>query len=357
MEQKKLNNTNHQTGFTLVEALISLVIFILLAGIVTGVYAYFRYTQLDLRTLAQGDLRVTRGVLASDQDLLLGAGVGLGYFNGFDYAAARRVGNNVGIVTPLKINGRDGVLILTSSPRHPRLEITASTTITGNTAVAKVVPSEVISLANTTVVSDLLPKNGDLCMLVGGPMVDPQKLTATTTTDINSIVSEARLVRVVALRPVVETVGIEQRTVQEITFDLCTSGQCSQQIPALVNTSAPINFEAGNTLVPLRSLVLFYRDGLLVENEGGTIAPSNTTFSVIGGKDISLTPIGDFQIAYELNDGSIRDSSTVIGNLDKVLAVQILPNFQARSLRTKASFKRETIRRLEIKPRVLEVLQ
>jgi prepilin-type N-terminal cleavage/methylation domain-containing protein len=348
-----------QPGYSLVELLIVIIVMGIALMAAASFFRNFVQTQLNLRLTKKADLQVTETALITNDNIAITAGSGLGYFNGFDYGAARRLGGELGIVTPLTINNRDAVAILTSSPNSPRLEVLAATTATGNIGTARLAPN--------LEPSSRLPQPGDLYLIVGGPA----PTTQSTVTDLSKIVADTRLVKILNVKQITEIYGREQDNNLEITYDLC-NGSCSQQLPGLTNNATPIDlpiistqtnsgtrltFELGSTLVPLRMLTLYYRNGELIENDGGVVVREGANVRILGGKDFVRAQVKDFSLKYELANGQTVPATTTT-NLDQIIAIQILSSQQADTIqRNGPKVDRRLVRRLEIRPRLLEFFQ
>jgi prepilin-type N-terminal cleavage/methylation domain-containing protein len=349
--------TQQQQGYSLVELLIVIIVVGIALMAATSFFKHFIETQLNLRLTKKADIQVTETALITNDSIAITAGSGLGYFNGFDYGAARRLGGSLGIITPLTINGRDAVTILTSSPNYPRLEILATTTATSNIGTARVAPN--------LETGSHLPQPGDLYLIVGGPA----PTTQSTVADLSKIVADTRLVKILNTKSITETYGAEQDTNLEVTYDLC-NGSCSQKVPGLTNndsgipiittqtnTATRLTFEPGGTLVPLRMTTLYYRNGELIENDGGVVLREATGVRIIGGTDFLRAQVKNFNLQYELANGQTVPA-TAATNLDQIIAIQVLSSQEADTIRRNgAKIDRRLIRRLEIRPRLLEFFQ
>jgi hypothetical protein len=376
-------NLKKQKGLSLFELVIVLIIGLLVIAVFGKFYQSYRYDQLNLMLAQKADKQVMEANLASNDDIAISAGNGMGYFNGFDYGAARRLGGSIGLITPLRINERDAVSVLSSSPDYARLEILQATTAAGNVGTARVAANTFINDGSvTTSNGERLPQPGDLYLIVGGPA--PTSTQATG--DLSKIVADTRLVKILSTRQVNVSYSAETDTAMELSYDLC-NGQCSEKIPGLINetaTSANINnstfnvnntglgipiittqsnsatrlvFEQGGVLVPLRMITLYYRNGQLVQNDGGAVVRQLGVLSVVGGREFSRASIDNFSLLYELSNGSVVNAASVV-NLDQVLAIQVVTTQRPEVITAKnITLDRQIIRRLEIKPRLLEFFQ
>ncbi|MFY9224842.1 MAG: hypothetical protein WAQ98_19375 [Blastocatellia bacterium] len=108
-------------------------------------------------------------------------------------------------------------------------------------------------------------------------------------------------------------VGIFNQKSVHVTYDLCSSGQCSELLPNVVNFfDSPRNVGVGGLLVKLKVASIYVKTDefgtRLILNEGGLLVPSglgeNVSYQISGGQETILGEIDKFSVIYNLVDGS-----------------------------------------------------
>lgn len=166
-------------------------------------------------------------------------------------------------------------------------------------------------------------KVGDLMLIVVPPIYDDTDSKVTVTT-------ESRLVRILSVTPPSNPTPGTRQFIQ-ITYDLCLSGECGQQLPGLTNVpTSPIKFTTGAIIVPLRlSSFYFKQDQMshrLVRNDGGVFLPDgNGGFNIQGGQETILGETDNFTVTYRLKDGTIQPTpvSPLVPWLTDITSVDI----------------------------------
>ncbi|MCS6884666.1 MAG: prepilin-type N-terminal cleavage/methylation domain-containing protein [Acidobacteriota bacterium] len=182
----------------------------------------------------------------------------------------------LGVITPLKIAGNDGFVILYASRGAPRLELIADSEVYGKDGRGRA----------TAVDSSDGYHEHDLVLLVGRGSVE-----------------EGLVARVVRLKSLAK-VG----AAAELIYDLCGTGSCGVDLPQLRNVTPTINFAAGSAVIkPKLSVVYAVRraDGLYVfRNEGGVLAYDLVHGVVVrGGKDSLIGKLDGMSIEYVTDTG------------------------------------------------------
>ena len=268
----------------------------------------------------------------------------------------------LGVINPYKVGNYDAFTIFYSDPKLPRINISENTTATLDTGSANIA----LGTANGTSIgggkgnndddndgynreaysrfptptetptnndprsgggsnnngnnnfSTGLPstpnaqmfQEGDLFLLVG----TGSSLSQTKYNFVSAAKASSRLVRITS----VGSVGIKQfnQAFLNVNYNLCLTGECGPQLPGLINNElSPKSFGLGSILVPLRAMSFYVKETpsgkQLVKNVGGVILPdgNNSTNGIVrGGKEVFLGEIDDFQVVYNLKDGSVNST-------------------------------------------------
>ncbi|MFY9224340.1 MAG: prepilin-type N-terminal cleavage/methylation domain-containing protein [Blastocatellia bacterium] len=145
-------------------------------------------------------------------------------------------------------------------------------------------------------------QSGEIMLLVSTPRYQPDDAVEPTR-------PISRFVKIVSATQIVQGAGNAARKFINVTYNICTNGDCADIIPGAINPaiSPRTEFDIGSTLVPIR-FVSFYlkqdqRSSRLVENEGGVILPDeNGSFSVQGGSEINIGEIDSISVSYQLKN-------------------------------------------------------
>jgi type II secretory pathway pseudopilin PulG len=147
---------------------------------------------------------------------------------------------------------------------------------------------------------------GDLYLMIG----------QATTGRVSITKPGSRLVKIISASETKAPFGgvgvFNQKSVQ-VTYDLCSIGQCSELLPNVINFfDSPKNIGVGGLLVKLKVASVYVKTDefgtRLILNEGGILVPSglgeNVSYQISGGQETILGEVDKFSVIYNLVDGS-----------------------------------------------------
>lgn len=366
LSNKKLN----QKGFSLMEVILVVIIGGIIIGASVSIYmqvikSHDRQESVMLveRSLQECNQGMER------QILFAGQGIAVSLPEAFTLPTLPGVGNMpnpktnkmepipLGVINPYKVGNYDAFTIFYSDPTLPRINISENTIADLETGSAKIAlgttasgtpvggggkgdngddgdgykrevqsrfptptetPIDNGSNNSNNSFSTGLPsfpnaqmfKEGDLFLLVGNGIGSGQ----TKYNFISATKASSRLVRITS----VGNVGVKQfgQAFLTVNYNLCLTGECGPQLPGLLNNElAPKSFGFGSILVPLRAMSFYVKETpsgkQLIKNVGGVILPNgndSTNGTVRGGEEVVLGEIDNFQVAYNLKDGSVNST-------------------------------------------------
>lgn len=360
------NKLKRQSGFTLMEMAIVVIVGVILLGASASVYIQtikIHKRQEKVMLIERSLQEINEGI--ERQIFLAGQGLAVTLPEAFSAPNLPGVGSTLnprtnkfepiplGVINPFKINNYDAFTIFYADPTFPRMYVSENTIANldiGSAKIAVGTLSNVISPTgggkggnddndgynreasrfptptetpingdprsggsnNNNNFSTGLPavanaqmfQEGDLFLLIGTGSGQSRYNFASPTK------ASSRLVRITS----VGSLGTRQfnQGFLTVNYNLCISGECGPQLPGLTNNEiAPTSFGAGSILVPLRAISFYVKQTekskYLVKNTGGLILPSDndsTNGVVRGGEEIFLGEIDGFEISYNLVDGS-----------------------------------------------------
>lgn len=118
-------------------------------------------------------------------------------------------------------------------------------------------------------------------------------------------------------------VGVFNQKSVQVTYDLCSNGQCSELLPNVINFfDSPKNVGVGGLLIKLKVASIYVKTDefgtRLILNEGGLLVPSglgeNVSYQISGGTETILGEVDKFNVIYNLTDGSqqLTPNSSII---------------------------------------------
>ena len=357
------NKLKRQSGFTLMEAAIVVIVGVILLGASASVYIQtikIHKRQEKVMLIERSLQECNEGI--ERQILLAGQGLAVTLPEAFSIPNLPGVGATLnprtkkfepiplGIINPFKINNYDAFTIFYADPTFPRMYVTENTIANLDTGSAKIAvgtssitnptgggkgsnndgnreasrfptPTETptvdprsggsnnnnnnnFSTGLPSVANAQMFQEGDLFLLIGTGSGQSRYNFASPTKAVS------RLVRITS----VGSLGTKQfnQAFLTVNYNLCLSGECGPQLPGLTNNEiTATSFGAGSILVPLRAISFYVKQTekskYLVKNTGGVILPSDndsTNGIVRGGEEIFLGEIDGFDISYNLVDGS-----------------------------------------------------
>lgn len=362
------NKLKRQSGFTLMEAAIVVIVGVILLGASASVYIQtikIHKRQEKVMLIERSLQECNEGI--ERQILLAGQGLAVTLPEAFSIPNLPGVGStlnprtkkfepiSLGVINPFKVNNYDAFTIFYADPTFPRMYVSENTTANLDIGSAKIATGTLPNVVNPTgggkggnddnndgynreasrfpaptetptddprsggsnnnnnnnfstglpsVANAQMFQEGDLFLLVGTGSGQSRYNFASPTKAVS------RLVRITS----VGSFGTKQfnQAFLTVNYNLCLSGECGPQLPGLTNNEiTPTSFGAGSILVPLRAISFYVKQTekskYLVKNTGGVILPSDndsTNGIVRGGEEIFLGEIDGFEISYNLVDGS-----------------------------------------------------
>jgi type II secretory pathway pseudopilin PulG len=358
----------HQ-GFSLVEAVVVFVVSTILLTTLGSLYV--KWLKLDLRQsrLIDVEKSLTNTQASLERALVTLPARGLATSNGQSFntpilPAFGSIPNDkgqltpitLGVVTPYKINGFDAFTIIYSDAARPRFSLAQAVTQVGGLGTARIaLPSNVSTTFLPGAGSDKennstnaeqnqrppvpnprntptpdpsetepdIPPNvpleqtlnglawipspnmfqpGEVMLLVSTPPYQPDDAVEPTK-------PISRFVKIVSATQTVQGAGTAARKFINVTYNLCTNGECADVFPDIINpvVSLRTEFDIGSTLVPIKVSSFYLKQDQMgsrvVRNEGGIILPDgNGQFSVQGGSEINLGEIDSISVSYQLKN-------------------------------------------------------
>lgn len=322
---------HNQQGLTLFELITVLIIASIILASTAATHAKF----LKIHKRQQRALQ-TQNELAKVEESLIKSlismpGRDFAFFSGHDYqlptlpqAGKDSQGKdiNLGVVTPLKINGEDAFIVLASSRNtSPRMELAKSADLSSGT-LAVAYPTR--SATNDPAVPN--PTNfraGDLMLVIG---VEANTKVATRP--------QAQLIRLTSTpevnKPLVRT-STSLPVTLNFSFTDCNSG-CNglTNLQSGKGISTINTFAVGSAVIPIQIYIYhvmnFAGQKALVRTDGGQIVSDSAGFQVVGGNYYKIGEIDSLNITYQLTDGTTRltpNSPTQVNWLDDINSVTL----------------------------------
>jgi prepilin-type N-terminal cleavage/methylation domain-containing protein len=322
MTRLMLIKDDREKGFTLLEALIVMVVGGILIGATFSIYRQFMNIYQRQKRVIQIERELNAVQLSLEKALTLMPGRDIGYYSGSKFSVADLPSLQsesgpvkLGIVTPFKIDGSDAITIVYGRRDAPRMELAEPSLDVLGKGIARV------AVPGVTSASELPFNVGDLMLLVGAA---PGSAAASSNAQ-----SESRLIKLSA-SPVRITGGTPKRELFEFRYDFCEEGSCGSQFPQLINRTSTKIFTIGSALLPI-NIVTFYLSKndvrtLVMRNDGGRIiSVDGKDNEIVDGKESFVGEADSIQISYLLRDNSERPTpdNPVVDWLNQVKGVRV----------------------------------
>lgn len=380
---KLTKQTTSDNGFTLMELVVTISLLFIIGYAATSIYLQLAQTHRRQQRVLQVERSLLNTHNSLKQSLVTLPGRGLGVATqGFSIPILPTAGNifnpatgksepiKLGLITPYKVNGSDGFMVIYADAKFPRLPISQNTIASNDIGIAKI-PLPFLTQPNVGSSGGDGKQDKNLASIQKGtptpepspsatptptpsPSPEPTKVpsqTGTTGTPPNIPITEtlsglpfygsremynvgdlmllvgapagvvtklnpdgevqahARIVRLTGVTPSIgSSIGSLNQQYLDFTYDLCLSGECDQKLPGISNSvNTPTSFRVGSILVPLK-VASFY----LKKDAMGS--------RLIRNDNGVILPVGDGTFAV------VGGTESILGEVDSINIKYVLNN-------------------------------